>query len=161
MFPMALPDLSYNNIEKIEGLETLTKLEDLSFYNNKISCIENLDTLHNLTFLGMGNNCLDQLDNVKNITFIDLLQVMGFNHQTWPRLIIHAYCIYILIPQVIYLRRFKNLHTLNLAGNPVAQEENYKLFIAAYLSDLAYLDYRLLNGETVSSQCCGALVYAG
>ena len=87
--------------------------------------------------------------------FIDLLE-MGLNNQTWPRLIIH---IYVLIPQVIYLRRFKNLHTLNLAGNPLAQEVNYKLFIAAYLSDLAYLDYRLLNGETVSCKCCRALVY--
>ncbi|XP_030231369.1 dynein regulatory complex subunit 3 isoform X2 [Gadus morhua] len=105
-------NLSFNNIEKIEGLETLTKLEDLTFYNNKISCIENMDTLNNLTFFAIGNNCLGQLDNV------------------------------------IYLRRFKNLHTLNLAGNPLAQEANYKLFIAAYLSDLAYLDYRLLNGET-------------
>ena len=69
MFPMALPDLSFNNIEKIEGLETLTKLEDLTFYNNRISCIENMDTLNNLTFFAIGNNCLGQLDNVKNIIF--------------------------------------------------------------------------------------------
>lgn len=58
---------------------------------------------------------------------------------------------HVLIPQVIYLRRFKNLHTVNLSGNPLSEDENYKLFIAAYLSDLVYLDYRLLNEETVSS----------
>ncbi|KAK0133869.1 Dynein regulatory complex subunit 3 [Merluccius polli] len=105
-------NLSFNNIEKIQGLETLTKLEDLTLYNNRISCMENMDTLKNLTFLSIGNNSVGQLDNV------------------------------------IYLRRFKNLHTLNLAGNPLSKEENYKLFIAAYLSDLVYLDYRLLNEET-------------
>eukprot|EP00961_Rhodomonas_salina_P134463 1808765-Rhodomonas_salina.1 len=39
-------DLSFNEIEKIEGLETLTKLTDLSLYNNFIKELKvGLDTL--------------------------------------------------------------------------------------------------------------------
>ena len=52
--------------------------------------------------------------------------------------------------QVIYLRKFKNLCSLDLAGNLICEAENYKIFVTAYLSDLVYLDYRLLDKQTVS-----------
>ncbi len=38
-------DLSFNNITVIEGLETLTKLADLTLFHNKISEIKGLDSL--------------------------------------------------------------------------------------------------------------------
>lgn len=47
-------DLSFNNISKIEGLETLTQLRDLSLFNNNICVIENLDTLTDLQVLSLG-----------------------------------------------------------------------------------------------------------
>nr|XP_034986928.1 dynein regulatory complex subunit 3 isoform X3 [Zootoca vivipara]XP_034986929.1 dynein regulatory complex subunit 3 isoform X3 [Zootoca vivipara]XP_034986930.1 dynein regulatory complex subunit 3 isoform X3 [Zootoca vivipara]XP_034986931.1 dynein regulatory complex subunit 3 isoform X3 [Zootoca vivipara] len=50
--------------------------------------------------------------------------------------------------QVIYLRKFKNLRTLNLTGNPVCENEVYTTFIAAYLPDLVYLDFRLVDDNT-------------
>ncbi|KAF0032642.1 hypothetical protein F2P81_014932 [Scophthalmus maximus] len=52
-----------------------------------------------------------------------------------------------LIKEVLYLRKFKNLFTLNLFGNPVSKE-NYTFFIAAYFPNLTCLDYRLLNDKT-------------
>eukprot|EP00070_Physeter_catodon_P048840 XP_028355734.1 dynein regulatory complex subunit 3 isoform X5 [Physeter catodon] len=39
------PDLSFNNIEAIEGLDTLVNLEDLSLFNNRVSKIDSLDAL--------------------------------------------------------------------------------------------------------------------
>lgn len=36
-------DLSFNKISKIEGLDTLTKLIDISLFSNQIETIENLD----------------------------------------------------------------------------------------------------------------------
>lgn len=54
-------------------------------------------------------------------------------------------------PQVIYLRRFKALRTLSLSGNPVAEDEDYKMFICAYLPDLVYLDFRRLDDHMVAS----------
>ncbi|XP_010841200.1 PREDICTED: leucine-rich repeat-containing protein 48 [Bison bison bison] len=103
------PDLSFNNIEAIEGLDTLVNLEDLSLFNNRISKIDSLDALVKLQVLSLGNN---HIGNMMNI---------------------------------IYLRRFKALRTLSLSGNPVAEDEDYKMFICAYLPDLVYLDFRRLD----------------
>lgn len=47
-------DLSFNNISKLEGLETLTKLKDLSVFNNNIAKLEGLDTLTSLQVLSVG-----------------------------------------------------------------------------------------------------------
>ncbi len=47
-------DLSFNRISAITGLETLTKLVDLSLFSNSITKIENLDTLVNLNVLSLG-----------------------------------------------------------------------------------------------------------
>ena len=49
-------------IEKIEGLEYLVALEDLSLYDNKISKLNNLENLKNLNVLSVGKNQLDSLD---------------------------------------------------------------------------------------------------
>lgn len=52
---------------------------------------------------------------------------------------------------VIYLRKCKNLCTIELSGNPVCKDENFKASVTAYLSylsDLVHLDYRLLDDET-------------
>uniref|UniRef100_A0A8C4QZC3 Dynein regulatory complex subunit 3 n=1 Tax=Eptatretus burgeri TaxID=7764 RepID=A0A8C4QZC3_EPTBU len=56
--------LSFNNIRKIEGLEKLTKLEDLTLSHNNISRLENMDNLVKLNFLSIGHNDLQQLENV-------------------------------------------------------------------------------------------------
>ncbi|RXN02080.1 Leucine-rich repeat-containing protein 48 [Acipenser ruthenus] len=88
------PDLLFNSIEVIEGLDGLVKLEDQSLFN-RICETANTDTLYSL--------------------------------------------------QLIYLRRFKRLHSLNLAGNLIYEDENYKISIAAYRSELVYLDFRLVD----------------
>ena len=61
---MYLSDLSFNNIEVIEGLDKLTKMKDLTLYNNRISRIENMDNLLDLHVFSIGNNNLKELDNV-------------------------------------------------------------------------------------------------
>ena len=64
MISVILPDLSFNNIEKIEGLDKLIKLKDLTLYNNQITVLENMDKLVNLHVFSIGNNNLSQIDNV-------------------------------------------------------------------------------------------------
>lgn len=59
-----LKDLSFNNIEKIEGLENLSKLKDLSLFNNQISKLENMTCLQNLEVFSIGNNQLTDYSNV-------------------------------------------------------------------------------------------------
>ncbi|XP_069917827.1 dynein regulatory complex subunit 3 isoform X3 [Oryctolagus cuniculus] len=121
-------DLSFNNIEVIKGLDSLVNLEDLSLFNNRISRIDSLDALGKLQVLSLGNN---QIDNIMN----------GEGGGVFPGSQDGASS----PPQLVYLRRFKCLRTLSLAGNPIAQAEDYKMFIYAYLPDLVYLDFRRIG----------------
>jgi len=57
-------DLSFNNIEKIEGLSALVNLEDLILFNNRIEVIDNIDELRQLQVLSVGNNAISQLESV-------------------------------------------------------------------------------------------------
>ena len=50
-------------IEKVEGLDTLSKLEDLSLFSNRITKLEHLDHLPCLNVLSVGNNELESLDD--------------------------------------------------------------------------------------------------
>ena len=67
---MACVDLSFNNLEKIEGLSALVKLEDLILFNNRIEVINNLDSLKNLQVLSIGNNAIKELETVGRGTFL-------------------------------------------------------------------------------------------
>lgn len=140
---MCLSDLSFNSIEKIEGLGSLRKLELLNLTNNQISVIENMDALEKLTHFCFANNCLGQLDNVTKV----------FLPKSFTWLYLTYYCNLIQIEhisKVLYLRKFKNLFTINLRGNPVSKDPDYRFFLAAYFPNLTCLDYRLLDQKTVS-----------
>ena len=49
-------DLSFNRLQKLEGLEALTKLKQLYLVNNKIGHIENIGHLTQLQLLELGDN---------------------------------------------------------------------------------------------------------
>jgi Leucine-rich repeat (LRR) protein len=63
-YALLYPDLSFNNITTIEGLETLTKLTDLTLFNNRISKIQNLEGLTSLQVFSIGNNDISDLESV-------------------------------------------------------------------------------------------------
>lgn len=50
-----------------------------------------------------------------------------------------------MIFQLIYLRRFEKLNTLTLGGNPFTKQEDYDKYAIAYLPNLVYLNYRLID----------------
>jgi len=52
--------------------------------------------------------------------------------------------------QLLYLRRFKQLKTLNLSGNPFCKQDGYKQYVLAFLSGLDFMDYRLIDKQSVS-----------
>ncbi|XP_062308146.1 dynein regulatory complex subunit 3 isoform X1 [Osmerus eperlanus] len=126
--------LECNKISKIEGLETLINLTILNLSFNNIEVIEGLDTLVNLEDLSLFNNRISVIHNMDTLLNLKLLS-LGNN------------CL-AQLENVIYLRKFKNLCSLDLAGNLICEAENYKIFVTAYLSDLVYLDYRLLDKQT-------------
>ncbi|XP_073902770.1 dynein regulatory complex subunit 3 [Castor canadensis] len=123
--------LNNNIIERIEGLENLTQLVWLDLSFNNIEAIEGLDTLVNLEDLSLFNNRISKIDSLDALV---KLQVLSLGNNQISN-----------IMNLIYLRRFKDLRTLSLTGNPVAEAEDYKMFIHAYLPDLVYLDFRRID----------------
>ncbi|NWH39292.1 DRC3 protein, partial [Chloropsis hardwickii] len=127
--------LDNNVIEKIEGLESLVHLVWLDLSFNNIEVIEGLDTLVKLQDLSLYNNRISKIEHMDTLQELQIFSI-GKNNLT-------------ILEDVIYLRRLKNLQTLNLSGNPFCSEEHYRLFVVAHLPSLVYLDFKLVRNSTV------------
>lgn len=100
-------------IEKIEGLDNLRLLEDLSLFSNRIVKLEGLDNLEKLNVLSVGSNQIESLEDA-----------------------------------VKYLHKQRNnLEVLKIIKNGFKEvgEKEYKGRIIAYLPQLKYLDYELIE----------------
>ncbi|NXV83580.1 DRC3 protein, partial [Atlantisia rogersi] len=128
--------LDNNIIEKIEALESLVHLVWLDLSFNNIEVIEGLDTLVKLQDLSLYNNRISRIEHMDTLQELQIFSI-GKNNLT-------------TMEDVIYLRRFKNLRTLNLTGNPFCNDEQYMLFVIAHLPDLVYLDFKLVSDTMVS-----------
>ncbi|XP_009634148.1 dynein regulatory complex subunit 3 [Egretta garzetta] len=126
--------LDNNIIEKIEGLEVLVHLVWLDLSFNNIEEIEGLDTLVKLQDLSLYNNRISKIEHMDTLQELQIFSIGKNNLMT--------------LEDVIYLRRFKNLRTLNLTGNPLCDDEQYMLFVVAHLPDLVYLDFKLVSDTT-------------
>ncbi|XP_032861804.2 dynein regulatory complex subunit 3 isoform X2 [Tyto alba] len=130
--------LDNNIIEKIEALESLVHLVWLDLSFNNIEVIEGLDTLVKLQDLSLYNNRISIIEHMDTLQELQIFSI-GKNNLT-------------ILEDVIYLRRFKNLRTLNLAGNPFCNDEQYTLFVVAHLPDLVYLDFKLREVAVLTYQ---------
>ncbi|KAM6320108.1 dynein regulatory complex subunit 3 [Podargus strigoides] len=126
--------LDNNIIEKIEALESLVHLVWLDLSFNNIEVIEGLDTLVKLQDLSLYYNRISKIEHMDTLQELQIFSI-GKNNLT-------------NVEDVIYLRRFKNLRTLNLTGNPLCDDEQYTLIVVAYLPDLVYLDFKLVGDTT-------------
>ncbi|NXA62645.1 DRC3 protein, partial [Mohoua ochrocephala] len=127
--------LDNNVIEKIEGLESLVHLVWLDLSFNNIEVIEGLDTLVKLQDLSLYSNRISKIEHMDTLQELQIFSI-GKNNLT-------------ILEDVVYLRRLKNLRTLNLSGNPFCNREHYTLFVVAHLPSLVYLDFKLVRESTV------------
>ncbi len=126
--------LDNNIIERIDGLETLVNLVwlDLSFNN-----IEKIEGIHTLTKLQDLTLCSNRITTIENLDELKELQVLSLG------------CNFLSdLNNLKYLRRFQNLQSINLSQNPFCQNEEYKAFTIAYLPNLIYLDFRMIDPES-------------
>ncbi|XP_069501819.1 dynein regulatory complex subunit 3 [Ambystoma mexicanum] len=123
--------LDNNIIEKIQGLDTLVHLVWLDLSFNNIETIEGLDALVKLEDLSLYNNRITKVGNLDTLKNLQVLS-LGNNNLT-------------SLENLVYLRSFRELRTLNIAGNPICEDEHYKVFIAAHIPQLVYLDFRLID----------------
>ncbi|NWH90812.1 DRC3 protein, partial [Aegithalos caudatus] len=127
--------LDNNFIEKIEGLESLVHLVWLDLSFNNIEVIEGLDSLVKLQDLSLYSNRISKIEQMDTLQELQIFSI-GKNNLT-------------ILEDVVYLRRLKNLRTLNLSGNPFCSREHYTLFVVAHLPSLVYLDFKLVRDSTV------------
>uniref|UniRef100_A0A672Z431 Dynein regulatory complex subunit 3 n=1 Tax=Sphaeramia orbicularis TaxID=375764 RepID=A0A672Z431_9TELE len=132
-------ELNSNLIKKIEGLDRLTNLTWLDLSFNKIEKIVGLETLKNLELLNLSNN---KISVIENMDTLEKLTIFSIADNLLEKL-----------HDVLSLRRFKNLFSLNISGNPLSKDEDCKYLIAANFPKLKYLNCRYLDEKTVSINC--------
>lgn len=47
----------------------------------------------------------------------------------------------------MYLRKFKNLRSFNIEGNPCTEDEGYLDYLIAYIPQIIYLQYKMITEE--------------
>eukprot|EP00400_MALV-I_sp_L67-5_P001342 gene1342-387_t len=145
--------LSRKNIIEISNLELFTSLTTLRLDNNIIQKVHGLDSLRNLTWLDVSfNNLKDMngLDALVNLT--DL--VLADNQIDTIAHCVHCTKLQVIslarnnikdLDQVNHLRQFRELRDISFAGNKIAEHENYKTHVVAYIPQLEYLDHKSIQ----------------
>ncbi|GLC37160.1 Dynein regulatory complex subunit 3 [Pleodorina starrii] len=129
--------LDNNQITKIENLAHLTNLTWLDLSFNRISQISGLETLTKLVDLSLFNNSISKIENLDTLVNLNVLSV-GNNQLSQ-------------LDNVMYLRQFKQLRLVNLAGNPICKDHDYRSYVLSHIKDLIYLDYRRVNPTDVTA----------
>ena len=80
-FPRKLPpDLSFNNIREVTGLDHLKNLEDLSLFHNHIDEIKGLDGCKKLNVLSLGRNRISDLKQINYLRKFPNLRCICLEH---------------------------------------------------------------------------------
>ena len=69
------------------------------------------------------------------------------------------------LDRVMYLRQFERLELVNLAGNPLCREANYRAYMLSHIKCLKFLDYVRVNPDDLGAafehyQVCTLVAYA-
>mmetsp|Transcript_3518 Transcript_3518/g.5748 ORF Transcript_3518/g.5748 Transcript_3518/m.5748 type:complete len:563 (-) Transcript_3518:122-1810(-) len=128
--------LDNNIIDKIANLNHLEQLTWLDLSFNNIREIEGLDNLSNLTDLSLYHNQVEQIQGLDGCPKLNILSLGHNNIQDQN--------------QIDGLRKFQNLRCLCMEGNKVCQLDTYNQHVLAYLTNLKYLDYMLIDRKAVA-----------
>jgi len=145
--------LSFQNIIEISNLNNFDQLTTLRLDNNIIGKIENLDHLANLTWLDLSFNNIKEiegLEGLSNLTDLSLYSneievIRGLNTCKQLNILSLGRNRIKDLAEVQALREFENLRCLCMEGNPICKLENYNYHVLAYLPQLKYRDYMLLD----------------
>eukprot|EP01006_Ploeotia_vitrea_P008876 TRINITY_DN2107_c0_g1_i1.p1 TRINITY_DN2107_c0_g1~~TRINITY_DN2107_c0_g1_i1.p1 ORF type:complete len:564 (+),score=85.64 TRINITY_DN2107_c0_g1_i1:26-1693(+) len=130
--------LDNNHITKIENLAHLVNLQWLDLSFNDITTIEGLEALTQLTDLTLYCNNISKLQGMETLTKLNCFSVGKNSLQQTD-----------LDAVAKYLRQFKNLRMLTLAGNPLVKHPSYESKILAHVKHLKYLDYHFVEKSKV------------
>ena len=147
--------LSYKNICNIDHIDGLNKLHTLALDNNVITRIENLAHLTNLVWLDLSFNNITKIEGLE--TLVHLKDLTLYHNQITHIENLDANqsleCLSLgknrikSMDCVTYLRSFPSLRMLNLEGNPICQEEEYRLYLLGFIPQLSYLDFVMVGED--------------
>ncbi|KAJ0399193.1 hypothetical protein ATCC90586_000035 [Pythium insidiosum] len=127
--------LDNNVIQEIEGIGHLVHLEWLDLSFNNLTSIKGLESLARLTDLSLYNNNIAKLEHLDALKRLQVLSIGNNAIATTDGL--------------LYLKTLESLRVLNLSGNPVCSDPEYRPFLLAHLERLQYLDYALVDSNEV------------
>ncbi|XP_035207818.1 uncharacterized protein LOC118182556 isoform X2 [Stegodyphus dumicola] len=117
-------DLSYNEIEVIENLETLSELSTLILSHNNIHYLDSLHTqLGNISALYLSSNKINNLQGLSKLFSVSELYLDGNEIASFK--------------EVSCLSKLPCLEVLNLEGNPITTYVDYRPQVLLMLGPLA------------------------
>lgn len=145
--------LSFQNIIEISNLNNFDQLTTLRLDNNIIGKIENLDHLINLTWLDLSFNNIKEIEGLEGLTNLtdlslysnEIEQITGLQKCTKLNILSIGKNKIKDLAEVQVLREFEHLRCLCMEGNPICKQDNYNMHVLAYLPQLKYRDYMLLD----------------
>ena len=139
---------SDNEMEKIEGIETCTLLEELCLDQNHIRKIEGLGSLVFLKKLDLGHNSIRSIDGLETLVHLTQLslednQITSLRGLESLKSLMELYICnnnIIAIKEVQHLKDLAKLIILDLSGNGLCKEKDYRLYSIYYMRRLKVLD---------------------
>jgi len=155
-----------NEIVAIQGLERCVLLEELLMEENRITKIENVEQLHNLKKLDLGKNKIAAIENLLALTKLAQLslednEVTALSGLAKLSTLLELYLgnnRVADLKEALNLKPLPKLIILDLSGNPVCGEHEYRLYSIFHLRKLKVLDG--LGVET-AEQSAANDAYAG
>ncbi|KAL3048123.1 hypothetical protein OYC64_006824 [Pagothenia borchgrevinki] len=147
-------DLDYNSLSEITGLEQCFKLTHLSVAQNKISRISGLHSLP-LTHLCLRGNQLERIEGLENLKCLQVLD-LSLNRITSLSGLLNLHLlgsINLEKNMISEIQECKHIHDifllrdLNLVGNPVQDQPDYRLAVIFLLQHLTVLDQEKVTVE--------------
>eukprot|EP00116_Pleurobrachia_bachei_P007108 sb/3467370/ len=133
--------LADKNYTEIPPLTVYKSLHILWLNNNRIYRVDFLRTNFQVTELYLQNNMITSITgSLKQLKCLNTL-FLHVNQLTCVRSCVRE------------LRNMLSLHTLNLFGNPISQEENYREFVIHHLPSVTLLDRQTVSrGERTTAE---------
>ena len=126
--------LSKRHITKLINFKDFENLEALWLTNNNLTAIKGLETNFRIKILCLGFNRISSLEG-SSLSVMKFLETLYLNNNKLKN----------LDKVITYLSQFKFLKSLNLFGNPVAEEPEYRPRVIDTIKSLEIFDRHMVT----------------
>ncbi|XP_071746613.1 uncharacterized protein [Lepeophtheirus salmonis] len=150
--------LGKNRIRRIDGLQKCEKLSVLDLHGNRITQISGLEKLCEIKVLNLAGNMIRKITNISNLVVLEELNLRRNRVRSTSGLecVPTIEKLYISnneiqnISSLSNLENLKNLHTVQMEGNPVWSCSEYTFHLVSSLDNLKMLDQQEITTDVRS-----------